>query len=304
MNTHAVLSALLAAICAYTAVAALLARRRGRTLEVLRPDGRPVPMKSVLQAAARHRQALLDVVVRALSLRRWLELDMMRLKLQRAGRRHRHAESAFLLARFVNALGFSTLTALYLLFIAADRPPLLLIAAATAVATWLGLKVPVFALEREARARVASIRSAWPDALDLMVIMLATGRTIDATWRRVAEDIAPRSQALAEELNITLLELSFLPERHTAYENLALRVDLPEVRSACMAISQADEHGTAIAATLRALAQEGRAARIHSAEEKAGKASVYMAVPLVLFFLPPLAVLATIPSLINFMKWN
>ncbi|MFG1298049.1 type II secretion system F family protein [Xanthobacter sp. V13C-7B] len=229
---------------------------------------------------------------------------MMRLKLQRAGRRHRHAESAFLLTRAASALGITAVTVVYLLVLAPARPPLLMVAGAAAIAMWLGVKLPVFTLERAAQTRAASIRSAWPDALDLMVIMLETGRPIEPTWRRVAEDIAPRSQALAEELNITLMELSFLPERRKAYENFGQRVDIREVRSACMAISQAEEQGTAIAATLRAIARDGRAARIASAEEKAGKAATYATLPLVLFYLPTLAVLVTAPSLIAFMHWN
>lgn len=250
------------------------------------------------------RERLADIVVGTLNLRKWLELDTMREKLQRAGKRGTRAETMFLMARFSTAVSLAVIAAFYAFVLHVPDLPMPGPLGIVFFAGYVGLKIPETVLDRAAQARAASIKGAWPDALDLMLILVEAGKTVEFAFRRVVMDIGGRSQPLAEELAITLAELSFLPERRQAYENLGLRTGVSEVRSTCMAVIQAEEQGTSLGSTFRALAADGRAARMAAAEKKGASIATFMTLPVMIFFLPPLIILSVIPALIDFMKWN
>ncbi|MFG1270754.1 type II secretion system F family protein [Xanthobacter sp. DSM 14520] len=250
------------------------------------------------------KERIADLVVRVLNLRRWLELDKMRDKLQRAGKRGPRAETMFLMARFSSAIALSAIAGFYVFVL---KIPDLAMPGPIGVmffGGWLGLKLPEIVLDRQAKARAQSIRLAWPDALDLMLILVEAGKSVEQAFRRVVQDIASRSQPLAEELTITLAELTFLPERRQSYDNLGQRTGVSEVRSTCMAVIQAEEQGTSLGETFRALAADGRAARMAEAEKKGAQVATLMTLPVMVFFLPPLIILSVMPMIIQFMKWS
>ena len=124
--------------------------------------------------------------------------------------------------------------------------------------------------------------------------------SIEAAFKKVSEEIGTQSMALAEELTLTTAELSYLPDRRQAYENLAKRTDLDGVKSVCMALQQAERYGTPLA-TLRVMAQENRDMRMSEAEKKAAGLPPKLTVPMILFFLPVLFVVILGPAAIKVM---
>ncbi len=137
------------------------------------------------------------------------------------------------------------------------------------VVAYAGFYAPTLFIRNQINKRQLSIRRAWPDALDLMLICVESGMSMEAAFRKVALEIGTASTALAEELVLTNAELSYLQERRQAYENLAERTGLDGVKSVTMALIQAERYGTPLGVALRVLAQENRDMRMSEAEKKA-----------------------------------
>jgi tight adherence protein C len=135
-------------------------------------------------------------------------------------------------------------------------------------ATYLGMHLPMLFLKNRITRRQLSIKRAFPDALDLLLICVESGMSIEAGFKRVAEEIGSQSIPLTEELSLTTAELSYLQDRRQAYENLAKRTNLEGVKSVCLALQQAERYGTPMAQTLRVMAQENRDMRMAEAEKR------------------------------------
>jgi len=153
---------------------------------------------------------------------------------------------------------------------------------------YAGFYLPVLYVSNRATKRKQSIQLAWPDALDLMLICVESGMSVEAALRRVADEIGSQSVDLAEEFVLTNAELSYLQERRQAYENLASRTGLDTVKSVSQALIQAERYGTPVAHALRVLASESREMRMTAAEKKAAALPPKLTVPMILFFLPVL----------------
>ena len=169
------------------------------------------------------------------------------------------------------------------------------------LSTYVGMQLPYLFLKNRITKRQLSIRRAFPDALDLLLICVESGMSIEAAFKRVSEEIGSQSIALAEELTLTTAELSYLQDRRQAYENLARRTDLEGVRSVCVALQQAERYGTPLGQTLRVLAQENRDMRMSEAEKKAAALPPKLTVPMILFFLPVLFIVILGPAAIRVM---
>jgi tight adherence protein C len=142
---------------------------------------------------------------------------------------------------------------------------------------------------------------AFPDALDLMLICVEAGMSIEATFTRVAQEIGARSTELAEELGLTTAELSYLPERGVAFDNLARRTGHAGVKAVATALNQAEHYGTPLGQALRITAQENREQRMANAEKKAAALPAKLTVPMILFFLPCLFVVILGPAIMKIM---
>ena len=136
-------------------------------------------------------------------------------------------------------------------------------------AAYLGLQAPMLFLKNAISKRQLSIKRAFPDALDLLLICIESGMSIEAAFRKVSTEIVTQSVALAEEFTLTTAELSYLQDRKVAYENLAKRTGLEGVKSVCLALQQAERYGTPLGQSLRVMAQENRDMRMNEAEKKA-----------------------------------
>ena len=125
--------------------------------------------------------------------------------------------------------------------------------------------------------------------------------SVETAFKRVSDEIGTQSVPLAEEFTLTTAELSYLPERRQAYENLAKRTDLEGVKSVCVALQQAERYGTPLGQTLRTMAQENRDMRMTEAEKKAAGLPPRLTVPMIVFFLPVLFVVILGPAVIKLM---
>jgi tight adherence protein C len=168
-------------------------------------------------------------------------------------------------------------------------------------AAWLGMQGPMLLLKNKIARRQLSIKRAFPDTLDLLLICVESGMSIEAAFKKVSDEVGTQSVALAEELTLTTAELSYLPDRRQAYENLAKRTDLEGVKSVCMALQQAERYGTPLGTMLRTMAQENRDMRMSEAEKKAAGLPPKLTVPMILFFLPVLFVVILGPAAIQVM---
>ncbi|MBP1857920.1 type II secretion system F family protein [Rhizobium herbae] len=228
-------------------------------------------------------------IVERLNLRKALVDDKTVNRLKSAGYRSQNALNTFLVARFCLPFVFLAVGAFYIFFLGylADKslPVRMFVVIGIAYA---GFYAPNIFVSNAVTKRQHSIRRAWPDALDLLLICVESGISMELAMRRVADEIASQSPPLAEELVLTTAELSFLPDRRIALENLGTRTGLDDVKSVMQALIQADRYGTPIAQALRVLAQESRDQRMNAAEKKAAALPPKLTVPMILFFLPVL----------------
>jgi tight adherence protein C len=181
-----------------------------------------------------------------------------------------------------------------------DQPPTVKIALCLAAA-YGGMQLPYIFLKNRIAKRQLSIKRAFPDALDLLLICVESGMSVEAAFKKVSVEIGSQSIPLAEELTLTTAELSYLQERKQAYENLAKRTDLDGVKSVCMALQQAERYGTPLAQTLRVMSLENRDMRMSEAEKKAAALPPKLTVPMILFFLPVLFIVILGPAAIRVM---
>jgi tight adherence protein C len=163
------------------------------------------------------------------------------------------------------------------------------------------MQLPLLLLKNKIKRRQLSIKRAFPDTLDLLLICVESGMSIEAAFRKVSDEVGTQSVALAEELMLTTAELSYLPDRRQAYENLGKRTDLDGVKSVCMALQQSERYGTPLATMLRVMAQENRDMRMAEAEKKAAALPPKLTVPMILFFLPVLFIVILGPAAIKVM---
>jgi len=157
-------------------------------------------------------------------------------------------------------------------------------------------KAPDIFIKNKVDKRSAAIRKGLPDALDLLVICAEAGLTVDASFSRVARELGRAYPELGEEFGLTSIELGFLNERRTAFENLAKRIDLEAVRGVVTTMIQTEKYGTPLASALRVLSAEFRNERMMRAEEKAARLPAIMTVPLIVFILPVLFIVILGPA--------
>lgn len=245
-------------------------------------------------------QGIAALVVKRLNLRKALVDDKTVARLLVAGYRGQRPLTLFLFARVALPLIFLAfaLTYIFGLGLLQDRPLMMRVAVCLAVA-YVGFYLPNLFISNKATKRRQSISRAWPDALDLLLICVESGNSIEAAFRRVAEEIGIQSIPLAEELVLICAELSYLPDRKIAYENLSARTGLDMVRSVCTALIQAERYGTPLGTALRTLSQESRDARMNMAEKKAAALPPKLTVPMIIFFLPVLFAVIIGPAVIQ-----
>lgn len=251
-----------------------------------------------IRRAAETRSYMKNVVER-FDLKKAFQDDATVDKLAMAGYRGQGHLTTFLFMRLATPLAVFLLAAVYLLVLAPGERPLYLSLVYAVGAGLVGSYIPLLLLKNTTSKRQFSIRRAWPDCLDLLLLCVEAGMSMEHAFKRVAREIGQQSAELAEELTLTTAELSFLEDRTRAYDNLGRRVGLDNVRSVMTALIQADRYGTSVGQALRVMAEEGREARMMEAEKKAAALPPKLTVPLILFFLPVLFIVILSPALIK-----
>ena len=240
-------------------------------------------------------------VVERFNLTKWLAQEAAREKLVQAGFRGQAPYVAFLFFRMVTPAVLLLFSLFYLFVVVEwDQPATVKIGLCLGAA-YAGMHLPFVFLKNRIAKRQLSIKRAFPDALDLLLICVESGMSIEAAFRKVSEEIGSQSIALAEEITLTTAELSYLQDRRMAYENLAKRTGLEGVKSVCVALQQAERYGTPLGQTLRVLSQENRDMRMSEAEKKAAALPPKLTVPMILFFLPVLFIVILGPAAIRVM---
>ncbi|AEV35590.1 type II secretion system protein [Pseudovibrio sp. FO-BEG1] len=235
-------------------------------------------------------------------LKKILSNDNVINKLKMAGYRGASPLYTYLFLQIVLPVSFFALTFFYLqivLKVDASVGGVLLLSLLAAV---VGFYAPSIYVQNQVARRQDSIRLAWPDAMDLMLICVESGMSIEAAFKKVAEEVGTQSTALAEELILATAELSFLDERRKAYQNLADRTGLDGVKDVVVALMQAEKYGTPIGSALRVLSDENRQARMQEAERKAAALPPRLTVPMMMFFMPALFVVIIAPAAIQVMQ--
>jgi tight adherence protein C len=243
----------------------------------------------------------MKTVVDKFDLNKWLGQAQARTMLMQAGYRGQAPYVTYLFFRMAMPIIMLVASAFYIFVVLKlSYPPMMKVAMSIGCA-YLGMHSPNLYLKNQIQRRQLQIKRAFPDALDLMLICVESGMSVEAAFRRVSEEIGSQSVALAEELTLTTAELSYLPDRRQAYDNLAQRTGIEGVRAVCLALQQAERYGTPLGTTLRVLAQENRDMRMAEAEKKAAGLPPKLTVPMIVFFLPVLFVVILGPAAIRVM---
>ena len=244
-------------------------------------------------------KAYMKRIVDRFRLTSWLGTEQSKARMLMAGFRGPQAETAFLFFRLVSPLGFFSLGAFYIFVLSSVTWPLMARIGVVIACAYLGIKMPEIFISNIIKKRQQSVARAFPDAMDLILICVESGMSIEQAFRKVSQEIGIQSIPLAEELTLTTAELSFLPDRRTAYENLAARSGIESVKQIVTVLIQAERYGTPLGHALRVLGQESRDNRLLLAEQKASALPPKLTVPMIIFFLPVLFAVIMTPAVIQ-----
>jgi tight adherence protein C len=244
-------------------------------------------------------KAFMKDIVDKYSLSKWLGTEEAKAQLAMAGFRGPQAEVAFLFFRLITPIGFFVIGAIYMFAIYGSDMTTMGRVAVVIGAAYAGLKGPEIYLSNTISKRQQSMRRAFPDAMDLLLICVESGMSIEQAFRRVSGEIGANSIPLAEEFTLTTAELSFLPDRRMAYDNFHKRTGLESVKQVVTSLVQAEKYGTPLGAALRVVSQEARDNRMMEAEKKAASLPPKLTVPMILFFLPVLFAVILTPAILQ-----
>ena len=304
----------LAAVAAFATVTSfvlpLLSNDRlGSRMKYVAGERDRLRAERIAQLAQDQRQAKLRTepksfmkdVVERLNLRKALETESTRERLKMAGMRGQAPVVAFLFFRAIMPIVTFALTFFYLFFWDKHNLAPLLRLALSIGGAYVGFYLPNIFIHNLIQRRQKSIKRVFPDALDLLLICVQAGMSVESAMNKVSNEIGSRSSELAEEFGLTTAELSYLQERRQAYENLGKRTGLSVVKAVGTSLIQAERYGTAIGQALRVLAKESRDMRMAEAERKAAALPPKLTVPMILFFLPVLFIVILGPAFIQVM---
>ncbi len=250
--------------------------------------------RSVRDRPKRHVEILKGLLAR-LNLKEKLQAKDLRAQLYRAGLRSQAAPVIYITASLAGPLAMPALAYGYISMtmpgIATGRLILLVIIAAA-----IGYYAPRLYVSNTATNRQKAMTRAFPDALDLLVICVEAGLSLEGAVNKVTEELAETAPEMAEEIGLLGAELAFLGDRRQAYANFADRTGLESAKSLSTTLSQAERYGTSIAVGLRVLSQENRDTRMAAAEKKAAALPAKLTVPMILFFLPVLFIVIAVPA--------
>jgi tight adherence protein C len=270
--------------------------RATRLADLAKKDG-----QGLLRSAPK---GYMQEIVDKLNLRSVFETEEVRDTLKMAGLRGQAPLVTYMFFRVAAPVIIAAVALLYLFVIADyDYPALVKIGLAIG-AGYAGFYVPNMFLKNLIQRRQTSIKNSFPDALDMLLICVQSGMSIEAAFQKVSGEVGAQSLELAEELSLTTAELSYLQDRRQAFENLGKRTGIPGIKSVATALIQAERYGTPIGQALRVMARENREMRMSEAEKKAAALPPKLTVPMIVFFLPVLFIVILGPAIIQVFHYN
>ena len=270
-----------------------------RREELRRKSREAIAKTSANSTLRRTDESFYKSVVERLQLSRLLEDPKVVDKLAQAGFRGPRPVSTFYFFRFLMPIVLGVIAAFYLLVVNDFGLTGLQKLAAVMAAVMSGYYAPNIYITNVAQKRRDSIVAAFPDALDLLLICVESGMSIEAALQKVGHEIGTGSIEMAEELTLLVAELSYLPERRLAYDGFSKRINHPGVKSVSTAMIQAERYGTPLGTALRVMAKENRELRLAAAEKKAAALPAKLTVPMIFFFLPVLFIVILGPAIIK-----
>ncbi len=235
-------------------------------------------------------------LVNKFSLEKLLEASDLKDKMAQAGLRGQKPIYIFYMVRLIAPIAFGVFGLIFFVLLNLPGWQLAQRAALTIFLMAFGYYLPAIYVKNVAGKRLTSIVPVFPDALDLLLICVESGMSVELAFGKVAEEMGDSSVELAEEFSLTTAELSYLTSRRLAYENLARRNNHPGIRAVATALVQAERYGTPLGDTLRTMANENRQLRVMAAEKKAAALPAKLTVPMILFFLPVLFLVVLTPA--------
>lgn len=246
-------------------------------------------------------QGALKQVAENIRLFEIFDIEEARKSLMQAGYRGEKAVATFMAARLGLPFVTAFLTGMYVYVIGdleLDSFGKLL---ATMFGFFAGFYLPVIHMQNVKAKRQQIIKLAWPDSLDLLLICVESGMSIELALAKVSAEVGQGCSDLAEEFGLTVAELSYLQERRQAYVHLAERTGLECVKSVTTALVQSEKYGTPLGQALRVLAEESRIERMQDAEKKAAALPPKLTVPMIGFFMPVLFAVILGPAIMGVM---
>jgi tight adherence protein C len=270
--------------------------RAARLADLAKKDG-----QGKLRSAPK---GFMQEVVDRLNLRSMFDSEDVRDKLKMAGLRGQAPLVAYMFFRMAMPI-LVAIAALVYLFVLSDYqyPPIVKIGLAVG-AGYIGFYLPNFFIENLVQRRQTSIKHSFPDSLDMLLICVQSGMSVEAAFQKVSGEVGSQSLELAEELSLTTAELSYLQDRRQAFENLGKRTGIPGIKAVATALIQAERYGTPVGQALRVMARENRDMRMSEAEKKAAALPPKLTVPMIIFFLPVLFVVILGPAIIQVFKYQ
>jgi tight adherence protein C len=278
-----------------------LERDKMRANRLADMKGREIGAGKLRQAPKGFMQELVD----RFDLRSAFDNDEIRETLKMAGLRGQAPLVAYMFFRLIMpfVMIMAALLYLFVLVPSISYPPIVKLVISLGCG-FLGFYLPNVFLSNLIQKRQLSIKQAFPDALDMLLICVQSGMSVEAAFGKVSREVGAQSLELAEELSLTTAELSYLPERRMAYENLGKRTGLPGIKAVATALIQAERYGTPVGTALRVMAKENRDMRMQEAEKKAAALPPKLTVPMIVFFLPVLFLVIMGPAVIQIMKYD
>jgi tight adherence protein C len=249
-------------------------------------------------------KGFMQEIVDKLNLRSVFETEEVRDKLKMAGLRGQAPLVGYMFFRVAMPAIIAMIALLYLFVIADYDYPVLVKVGLAIGAAYIGFYLPNMFIENLVQRRQTSIKNAFPDSLDMLLICVQSGMSIEAAFQKVSGEVGATSLELAEELSLTTAELSYLQDRRQAFENLGKRTGIPGIKAVATALIQAERYGTPVGTALRVMAKENREMRMSEAEKKAAALPPKLTVPMIIFFLPVLFVVILGPAIIQVFKYN
>jgi tight adherence protein C len=252
----------------------------------------------------REAKGTISRITQKLDLQKMLEDPNIATSLEQAGMRGPRPLMIFYFCRFALPFLGAVGTFVYIFFVNDHDLSTQLKYGSVVFGAAAGFYAPNMYVKNIAAKRQLSLMRAFPDALDMMLICVESGMSIEMAFAKVGAEIGTASVELAEELQITTAELAYLQERRVAYENLARRTGHEGVKSVTMALIQGERYGTPLGDALRAMSKENREMRMAAAEKKAAALPAKLTVPMILFFLPVLFLVVLGPAYIKITETN